>query len=117
VLLDVGNVMIAAANIAAQSLVGVNRPEIACSTVGEVIECVNVDLPGGCGKAECCRACTIRNTVVNTLATDCNFKHVPAYQDVRGADGVQRTRFLISTEKVGDAVLLKIDEGRCMAHD
>jgi len=44
------------------------------------------------------------------LATGRARTRVPAYQDINTSEGVQQVRLLISTEKVGDAVLLRIDE-------
>jgi PAS domain-containing protein len=102
-----GRVM--SANKAAQRVVGKDQSDIEDQLGGDVFECANADLPGGCGKTERCRACTIRNTVMDTLASGHGVSCATAYQDIKTAAGAQRMRFLISTERVGAGVLLRID--------
>lgn len=104
-----GDARMISANAAAQLIVGKDRSEIEDHLGGEVFECTNADLPGGCGRTEHCKACAIRNSVMNTLATGKGVKRAPAYQTLKGDNGGRRVRFEISTEKVGDAVLLRID--------
>jgi hypothetical protein len=77
---------------------------------GDVLECAYARLPGGCGNTEHCKACTIRRTVTNTHATGDGRQNVSAYQDILTPAGTREVRFLISTEKVGSFVLLRIDE-------
>jgi hypothetical protein len=47
---------------------------------------------------------------MKTFQTGKCLRRVPAYLDRCSDDGSQRTVFLISTEKVNDTVLLRIDE-------
>jgi hypothetical protein len=75
-----------------------------------VLECAYARLPGGCGNTEHCKACTIRRTITTTHATGDGKVNVPAYQDIVTPGGIREVRFLISTEKVGNFVLLRIDE-------
>ena len=77
---------------------------------GDVLECAYARLPGGCGNTEHCKACAIRRTVANTYLTGDGQMNVPAYQDIVTPGGVREVRFLISTEKAGNFVLLRIDE-------
>ena len=77
---------------------------------GDVLECAYARLPGGCGNTVHCKACAIRRTVANTHTTGVGQVNVPAYQDIVTPGGVREIRFLISTEKAGDFVLLRIDE-------
>ena len=77
---------------------------------GDVLECAYARLPGGCGNTEHCKACAIRRTVTATHATGDSKENVPAYQDIVTPVGTREVRFLISTEKVGSFVLLRIDE-------
>jgi len=79
---------------------------------GNVMECVYARLPEGCGNTIHCAACTIRVNVVKTFRTGICLKEVPAYLNTHGQDGIQKLDFLISTEKVDNAVLLRIDEIR-----
>jgi hypothetical protein len=49
-------------------------------------------------------------TVRDTAATGRSHTGVEAYPDLNWMTGEKRVRFLISTEKSGDAVFLRIDE-------
>lgn len=64
-------------------------------------------LPEGCGQTIHCKSCTIRNSVMDTLNTGISHTNVPAYLDKSLS---KKTKYLITTEKAGDAVLLRIDE-------
>lgn len=101
---------IVSANTAAQHIVQKDQAEIENKLGGDVFECANALLPGGCGRTEHCKACTIRNTVMETLASGRGVKNVSAYQDIKTKDGVRQMRFLISTERVGKVVLLRVDD-------
>jgi PAS domain-containing protein len=79
---------------------------------GDVLECAYARLPGGCGNTEHCKACAIRRTITATYATGDSKENVPAYQDIVTPVGTREVRYLISTEKVGSFVLLRIDEVR-----
>jgi hypothetical protein len=57
-----------------------------------------------------CKTCTIRKTITDTLQTGRSHIGVAAYPDLRHITGESRIRFIISTEKVGNAVMLRIDE-------
>jgi PAS domain-containing protein len=76
---------------------------------GEVFECVHARLPGGCGNTVHCSGCAIRHTVMETLRTGTGHLCVPAYLDHAAPGGTERIRFLISTEKVDEMILLRID--------
>lgn len=79
---------------------------------GEAIECCHARKPGGCGGTVHCKTCTIRNTVMKTFDTGKPCVGVKAYPDVE-IDSLTKTLCLaISTEKVGDVVLLRIDDLR-----
>jgi len=109
-LLDKGY-RIKAANETARRIL--NRPllDIENFLPGDAMECINARLPGGCGQTVHCQACALRNTLNNTIATGEDFVKVPAYQDVYQKDGSVARRFLlISTEKLEDFILLRIDE-------
>jgi len=77
---------------------------------GDVMECTYANLPKGCGKTEHCTGCGIRNTVMKTFSTGEPQKNVKAYQYIETPDGVKRTLFSITTEMVGEIVLLRIDD-------
>jgi hypothetical protein len=98
------------ANGRARSLFGKELPEIEGSYSGNVLECAYSRHPGGCGTTVHCRTCTIRNTVTDTYRTAKSHVKVPAYANRQSGDGEEKVRFLISTEKAGAFVLLRIDE-------
>lgn len=97
-------------NEPARALLGGRLPDCVGYYGGDVLECAYARLPGGCGNTEHCKACAIRRTVTTTYATGKSQENVPAYQDIVTPGGTREVRFLISTEKVGNFVLLRIDE-------
>jgi PAS domain-containing protein len=77
---------------------------------GDVMECAYARLPEGCGNTTHCAACTIRNNVMKTHETGQSLKRVPAFLNRQNRDTIDKIKFLISTEKLGDVVLLRLDE-------
>jgi len=76
---------------------------------GNVFECSYALLPGGCGKTVHCSGCAIRLSVEETYRTGNPRIRVPAFLR-HGEQGAERDiSMYISTEKVGDLVLLRID--------
>ncbi len=80
------------------------------SLPGEVINCVNAFEPGGCGKTIHCYTCTLRQSINQTFETGSCLRNVPAYKDVFVGENQQPVRFLITTEKIHDRVLVRIDD-------
>lgn len=110
VLLTDDDVGIVTANDCACMDLGIDPSAIEGRRGGDAIECINAHLPGGCGKSVHCRTCAIRNTVIDTCRTSRSHYGVRAYADCATPGGVRKTRFLISTEKLGGLVLLRIEE-------
>lgn len=77
--------------------------------LGDVIECANADLPGGCGQTVHCSMCTLRNTLIETLKTGQGASHVPATRNINAPGGERDVHFLISTEQVDGRILMKIE--------
>jgi hypothetical protein len=98
-----------AANTLARTLAGGNPSEIESWLIADSLDCVWADVYGGCGEAECCRACLIIHALTETIATGRAITRKPAYLDVQTENGVERQHYLISTLKAGEAVLLKMD--------
>ena len=94
----------------AKELLGKELSEIEDHAPGDIIECVHSHSPGGCGSDVHCKSCVIRNIVSETFATGKSFSNVPAYPDIEILSKVKSMSFKISTEKVGDFVLLRIDD-------
>jgi PAS domain-containing protein len=97
------------ANQQAQALLKKDLPAIEDYPGGQVFECSHAQLPEGCGRTIHCSGCTIRRTVLDTLNTGNPAHQVPATVACRGTGGLDRAHYLISTEKFGDVVLLRID--------
>jgi hypothetical protein len=68
------------------------------------------DFPAAAGNTIHCKSRTIRNLVLDTHATGRSFERVPACQDIQLPDEVKTLNIAVSTEKVGDFVLLRIDD-------
>jgi PAS domain-containing protein len=105
-----GDGRVTTANRQARTFLRKDLPEIEGYRGGEVFECEHARLPEGCGQTVHCSGCTIRMAVMDTLRTGVSRLRAPACLDCHTGNGVQRVEFLISTEKAGDVVLLRIDE-------
>lgn len=77
---------------------------------GEVFDCAYSMLPEGCGKTIHCVGCTIRNTITETYNSGNSHLRTPAYLILGTPDDNREIKLLISTEKVADVVLLRIDK-------
>ena len=78
--------------------------------IGNFVECAYARMPEGCGNTIHCVACTMRNSINNTFKTGKSLKRVPAVLNHINGHKTDRVDFLISTEKVDDIVLLRIDD-------
>jgi hypothetical protein len=107
VVLVATDVVVVTANEQARHMLNKNLGEIEGFISGEVFECANATLPGGCGRTIHCSGCTIRGTVTDTFLTGRNYTHTPAFINHRREGLID---LFISTEKVGDVVLLKIEK-------
>jgi PAS domain-containing protein len=97
------------ANPAALSMLDRTEETVLGHLSGEVFECVNSRLPGGCGRSVHCSGCTLRRTVTSTWETGQTCSRVPATLEVTPAGEPERIALLITTAKVGNRVLLRID--------
>jgi len=100
------------ANRSAADLLNKALPDIENQMGGDAFECSYAKHAGGCGKTIHCKTCAIRNIVLDTLASGYGFDKVPAFQSIDTPAGPSITRFVITTEKVGEQVLLRIDGAR-----
>ena len=92
-------------------------PAIEGQLAGEVFECKCAKLPGGCGRTVHCKTCTIRRTVTKTAQTGETCLRVPAFIDLADISKDMTIRFLITTEKVNNAVLLRIEDAQSSVPD
>lgn len=98
------------ANKQAREILQKEMPDIEGLTGGDVFACSYAHLPDGCGGSFHCDACTIRNTVMSTFQTGEGYLRIPAFLMRGTPDDTYEIQFLISTEKVADVVLLRIDK-------
>lgn len=96
-------------NLAAVSMLGGRRKAILGRRGGEVFECVNSRLPEGCGKTVHCSGCVLRQTVTSTWETGRPHRRIPATLEVNSRDDPGEIAFLVSTDKAGDKVVLRIE--------
>jgi hypothetical protein len=103
---------IRAGNGHALHLFGKDRSEVVGHMGGEVIECAYSRLPGGCGQTPFCHnGCVIRRSVEQTYKNGESIRNALAVQrTVAGEAGeIEEKSYLISTERVGDVVFLRIE--------
>jgi hypothetical protein len=101
--------VVQAANTQLCELVNQDLSSIRGRLGGDVFECEYAVLPEGCGHTAHCSGCTIRRAVTETLRTGRSQEQIPASLQ-KGSPGRARpVELLISTERVGSHVLLRID--------
>lgn len=100
---------VATANQQAQRLLGKTLPDIMGFPGGDVFECEHSYLPAGCGQTEHCAGCSIRRTVMECMASGRGRASATALLHQRTPHGTRALRLEISTEKVGEVVLLRLD--------
>lgn len=81
---------------------------------GNVIRCIHSYLDEGCGNTIHCAACTIRNTVMATHRDGKSRNKIEAYNYIKKGDEVKKVQLYISTEKLDEIVLLKLDQMNVM---
>lgn len=77
---------------------------------GQVFDCIQSFTEAGCGKDLNCEKCTIKQAIVDTLNTGNSFEGLKSPLDVKRGDNIISFILQISTEKVGDFALVRIDE-------
>jgi PAS domain-containing protein len=98
------------ANSRAKKRAGLEDSDLKGMRCGDVLHCIHAIEPGGCGRTIHCQSCVIRNSVLHTFKTGEPLLQVPAYPDLQQFDDNHEKMFLISTEKIGETVFLKIEE-------
>lgn len=93
-------------NQSAAALLGVAKDVFTARRPGQVFECQHARYQQGCGRQIHCSGCAIRMAVLQTAATGRSVHHLPA--TLEQDDG--EVHLLISTEKAGRLVLLRIDD-------
>jgi len=105
-----------AANEKAQGALGVELAVVEGKLCGDMFECVHATMPEGCGGTVHCLGCAIRRCVEETHATGESRDKVPAHISRSTPDDTAQIRYVVSTEKAGDIVLMRIDAVDKPAH-
>lgn len=98
------------ANSEALALTHKKSEEIEEKMAGDVFECPHASQVEGCGGTIHCKSCTIKKAILSTSQTGQASIHLPAFADMHFFAKNKKPRFFISTEKVGDAVFLRIED-------
>jgi transcriptional regulator of aromatic amino acid metabolism len=110
VLLMQGNPkQVIAANRKALVLFGKDLHAVESHRGGQVFDCVHAFTEAGCGKDENCEGCEIKNAVVDTFTTGNSHKGVSAELSVKKGADTKTYILQVSTEKVGDFALIRIE--------
>lgn len=110
VLLMNGEVQVYMANKAAREKLNLKLPRISTPWCGEFLECANHSELECCGTTPRCKACVLRNSVARTFEKGEPVDGALAYLDVLSPAGMKRKWFLVNTQFMAGAVLLKIAE-------
>ncbi len=105
-----GNAEVQAANALGLKFVNKESRDIIKKLGGVVFECAYARLPEGCGRTVHCSGCAIRRSVFETYETGESRINVPAMLRCDPHDPSQDISMVISTERLGDVVLLRIDK-------
>jgi hypothetical protein len=76
---------------------------------GVVFECAYARLPAGCGRTVHCSGCAIRRSIAHTYETGESLYSVPASLHCGGEGGSHDVSLSISTEMMGNVVLLRLE--------
>lgn len=95
-----------ALNRAAAELLGMDRDTCTGRAFGLVFECEHARKPEGCGRTIHCSGCAIRRAIQTTVATGQGVTRQPA--TLRWEDG--SVSLLVTTEKAGSMILVRIDQ-------
>ena len=82
-------------NTAAEALLGPEPAMALCRRGGEALHCIHSEMKG-CGKAEHCRDCVIRNSVNKAFTTESTCREMHE-AELRTAKSVARIKLLVTT--------------------
>ena len=102
------DVNVLAANRLALSLAQKPLETVKGNLCGDVLECINAFLDGGCGKTRFCPDCTFRASVNETYTTGHPVTNRPAILCRKAGETEEKISMLVSTRKDGDIVLLRL---------
>jgi len=76
---------------------------------GQVFDCIHAFTKDGCGKDRNCEGCKIRDGIIDTFSTGKPHKGVLTSLQIKKGNETATYELQISTEKVGDLALVRID--------
>ncbi len=103
------DVTVRAANREGYELLGKDPEGVVNRLAGVVFECAYARRPEGCGRTVHCSGCAIRRSVRHTYETGESLADVPATLQSGGPEAPLPIAMRISTEKMGNVILLRID--------
>jgi len=97
------------ANKSACELFGKDLSRIEGRNGGQVINCVHAFNVEGLCKGLNCDNCKIKNAIINTFATAQSHQGVQTILDIKKKNAINHYFIQVSTEKIGDLVLVIVD--------
>lgn len=101
---------VVSANKKACALFGKDLSRIEQHRGGVVFDCIHSFTEAGCGKDINCENCKIKKAVVETFTTGASFSGVSTVLKIKKHDEINAYNMRVTTEKVGDYALLRIDQ-------
>lgn len=97
------------ANRKALELFEKELPEVEDHRGGQVFDCVYAFTEVGCGKDSNCEGCKIRDAIIDTFITGRQHNGVSTTLQIKKANETINFELQVSTEKVGDLALVRIE--------
>jgi len=98
-----------AANKRALALFGKEAGQVEAHRGGQVFDCIHSFSEAGCGKDVHCEGCRIKDAIVNTFKTGASSGGVSTVLEIRKNSGIAAYQITVSTEKLDNFALLRID--------
>ena len=100
--------LVVTANKSARELFNKELSEIEGKRGGQVFNCIHSFSEKGCGLDENCEDCWIKGAVLDSFATGTPHDNVRTVLDIKKEDQAIPYAMVVSTDKVGDFVLITI---------
>jgi len=98
-----------AANRKAIEISAVTPDQIRGMKCGNVLKCQQAEEPEGCGRRDKCRSCIMLQAMRYSHSTGLPKTRIPASPEFEWLDD-RRTVIYVSSEKIGDLVILTLEE-------
>ncbi|MDD5056347.1 MAG: PAS domain-containing protein [Sideroxydans sp.] len=96
-------------NKRALELFGKKLFEVEDKRGGQVFDCLHSFSEAGCGKDINCEHCKIKEAIVDTFNTGAPHSGVSSPLQIKKASGISTYQLQVSTEKVGDLALVRVE--------